>query len=128
MATVAVSDIATLLGRTITDPTEQDQIVAWIRQAEALIKVRLGPLENLDADAVKTVVEFAVVRHARNPDAITYSTIDDYSERRDSDAARPSIFITAEEWALLEPATADDRDAFTINTIPAAAQNRGAWW
>jgi hypothetical protein len=103
MAYALVSDVATTLGRTISDATEIDQVNAWISDAELIIHARLGDLSALDAGVLRLVIKEAVARRVRNPDGKDNERIDDYSYGLVDDAKKVGISITDEEWAMLSP-------------------------
>ena len=103
MSYASVSDVATTLGRAVTDPLEVDQINGWIGDAETIVSLRLGDLSNLDAKTLKLVVKEAVARRVKNPDGKSNERIDDYSYGLVDDAKKVGISITDEEWVMLSP-------------------------
>lgn len=114
MSYAIVEDVATTLGRPITDADEIRQVQAWIGKVERRIQRRLGPLDTLDAEALKDVISESVARRVRNPEGKKSERIDDYSYSLDTDAARSGLYITEEEWELLIP-DIDPDATFTIN-------------
>lgn len=120
MAYALVSDVATTLGRAITDATEVDQVNAWISDAELIIRSRLGDLSALDADVLRLVIKEAVARRVRNPDGKDNERIDDYSYGLVDDAKKVGISITDEEWAMLSP-DGSSSGAFMPTATP-------QWW
>lgn len=132
MTYALVTDVATEIGRPITSPEEVEQVNQWISFVEAMIRARLGAdrFNALDADVAKLVVTAAVGRRVKNPDGKYQERIDDYSYSLTTDAAKAGLYITAEEWELLSPATATG--AFTIRPGGAPygqyAWLTGDWW
>jgi hypothetical protein len=106
---VAISDIETALGRTLT-ASEQAQANQWITDALMLVEVRLGDLTELNQAALDYVVREAVVARFRNPDGYQSESIDDYTYRHGTETRR--VTILPEWWDLLTPAGASA--AFTI--------------
>lgn len=106
--TVAITDIETALGRTLTD-SEQAQANQWISDALMLVEVRLGDLAELNQSALDYVVREAVVARFRNPDGYQSESIDDYTYRHGAETRR--VTILSEWWALLSP----NSEAFTIS-------------
>lgn len=98
--TVAVSDIETALGRTLTS-TEQDQVGQWIADARLLIEARLGDLALLDQARLDYVTREAVVSRFRNPEGFQSESIDDYTYRHGAETRR--VTILPEWWNLLDP-------------------------
>ena len=101
MAYATVIDVATSLGRPITDPDEQAQITNWISKTERIIAARLGNLDNLDRQILADVISEVVARRARNPDGKRNERIDDYSYTLDAAASAVELTLTADEWARL---------------------------
>lgn len=101
MAYATVIDVATTLGRPITDPDEQNQITNWISKTERIISARLGSLDNLDRQILADVISEVVARRARNPDGKRNERIDDYSYTLDAAASAVELTLTADEWARL---------------------------
>lgn len=101
MSYATVIDVATTLGRPITDPDEQAQILNWISKTERIISARLGNLDNLDRQILADVISEVVARRARNPDGKRNERIDDYSYTLDAAASAVELTLTADEWARL---------------------------
>lgn len=101
MAYATVIDVATTLGRPITDTDEKAQILNWIAKTERIIAARLGHLDNLDRQILADVISEVVARRARNPDGKRNERIDDYSYTLDAAAAAVELTLTADEWARL---------------------------
>ena len=101
MSYATVIDVATTLGRPITDPDEQAQILNWISKTERIIAARLGNLDNLDRQILADVISEVVARRARNPDGKRNERIDDYSYTLDAAASAVELTLTADEWARL---------------------------
>lgn len=98
--TVAVSDIETALGRTLTS-LEAAQADQWIADALMLIGARLGDVTLLDQARLDFVVREAVVARFRNPDGYQSESVDDYTYRHGSETRR--VTILPEWWNLLDP-------------------------
>lgn len=101
MSYATVIDVATTLGRPITDPDEQNQITNWISKTERIISARLGNLDSLDRQILADVISEVVARRARNPDGKRNERIDDYSYTLDAAASAVELTLTADEWARL---------------------------
>lgn len=101
MAYATVTDVATTLGRPITDPDEQNQITNWISKTERIIAARLGDLAALDRQILADVISEVVARRSRNPDGKRNERIDDYSYTLDAAASAVELTLTADEWARL---------------------------
>lgn len=101
MPYVIPSDVATNIGRTLTD-TETAQALLWIGWAEATIERRKA-LDTLDLETLKMVVTEAVTRRLRMPDPIaqTSVSIDDGSVTQSFRGATGLIEILPEWWAAL---------------------------
>lgn len=132
MAYADVDDVAVRLGRAVSDAAEEEQIEAWLDEAEQIIAGRIRDLAARIADGRITVATVAlvearaVVRKVKNPDGKQNERIDDYSYGLVEDAAKGEIFITDDEWALLLGTTASGSGAFTIR--PAGWANRAQPW
>jgi hypothetical protein len=124
-----VDDVATRLGRPITDPAEIAQVTAWLGDVEILIRSRVPTLDELvlagtPTELVVVMVESnAVVRMVRNPDGKTQERIDDYSWGMPADPDAGTLYLTDAEWGLLEPGSSDG--AWTIR--PGREWVNGTW-
>lgn len=107
--TVAVSDIETALGRTLTS-LEAAQADQWIADALMLVEVRLGDPALLNQSALDYVVREAVVARFRNPEGYASESVDDYTYRHGSETRR--VTIIDDWWRLLSPARSSS--AFSI--------------
>lgn len=107
--TVAVFDIETALGRTLTSQ-EINQANQWIADARMLVEVRLGDLTLLNQGALDYVTREAVVARFRNPEGYSSESIDDYTYRHGAESRR--VTILDEWWRLLSPAGSSS--AFTV--------------
>lgn len=123
--TASVKDVATQLGRDITDPLEVNQITAWLEMAELVIRQRYPNLDQLIAsgrisqDAVDMVEASAVARHSLNPEGYTSKSerIDDYQQTYGMTNSTTGITFTDTEWALLTPSDSGAEGAFTITPM-----------
>lgn len=109
MTVAQVSDVATAIGRPITDTAEQGQVSYWLDAAEMMISARLGDITALDEAKVKYVEIEAVAARLSNPEGYATESIDDYTYRLPSETRR--VTILPEWWELLCPAT--DAEAFS---------------
>jgi Phage protein Gp19/Gp15/Gp42 len=129
MTYAPVDDVATRLGRPITEPPEVAQVEAWLADTELLILARVPDLDALVAagdptqGAVVMVESNAVVRMVRNPDGKTQERIDDYSWGLPANPQAGTLYLTDTEWGLLEPGASEG--AWTIR--PYAATGAGTW-
>ena len=129
MSLVNLADVASRLGRPITDTAETDQVLAWIGDIEAVVRGRIPDLDQRIADGAPSaevavmVLANAVVRKIKNPDGKQNERIDDYSYGLTEDAARGELFLTDAEWLLLLPAGGSG--AFSVR--PSFEPDRGAY-
>lgn len=128
-----VHDVATRLGRPITDPDEVAQVLAWLTDVEAMIRARIP---NLDlrvaeecpaADVVTMVEASAVVRKVLNPEGKVSEDIDDYRYRLSENSSRGELFLTEEEWALLSPARGGGAFSVRPSFEPDGYGRYGVW-
>ena len=101
MAVATLDDVATSLGRPITETTEVAQVAQWLGDAEMQIRLRFPDLSALDQQVLAYVEREAVVSRLRNPDGYQYESIDDYRYGLPAESRR--ITITDEWWAMLAP-------------------------
>lgn len=133
MTYAVFTDVATRLGRTISDALEIAQINAWISDAESLMRERIPGIDasvvlnTPTLDTVKSVIANVVVRKANNPEGKKDERIDDYSYGLHADAARPDIHFTDDEWARLMPAAAGKEGAFTAVSTGTILAKSGQW-
>lgn len=118
MTYATVSDVATRLGRPISDAAEIAQVNAWLGDVESIIEARVGPLAiavtagTLTTGTIVRVECQAVIRKVQNPDGKVAENVDDYGYRYNENVRRGELFLTDEEWASLTPASSSA--AFTI--------------
>ena len=130
MSFANVTDVATRLGRPITDADEIAQVNAWLGDISALIEARIPDIADrvaggVPSTAVVAMVEAnAVIRKVQNPEGKVSEDIDDYRYRLNENARRGELFLTDEEWALLEPGSGEG--AFTI--VPGGVKAREGSW
>lgn len=130
MAFANLKDVSDRLGRPITDPSEVDQVNAWIADVSTIINARIPDLTDrlddgrLRSEVLAFVTATAVIRKVKNPDGKQNERIDDYSYGLTEDAAKGELFLTADEWALLLGDQSDG--AFTIG--PSLAHLRQGRW
>ncbi len=109
MTFATVPDVSTRLGRPITNPNEVAQVEAWLEDIEALILARIPDLADLvtagspTVQAVVMVESNAVIRKLKNPDGKVSEGVDDYNYRLNENARKGELFLTDDEWELLEP-------------------------
>lgn len=106
MAVATFENVATAIGRPITDTAEQGQVTYWLDSVELQIKSRLGDVADLDQDIVRYVEVEAVATKMVNPNGYQSETIDDYTYRFGTETRR--VQILDEWWDLLRPATASE--------------------
>lgn len=129
MTYASVDDVATRLGRPITEPVEVAQVTAWLGDVEAIIRARIPDLDAQVAagtpteDTVVMVEANSVVRMVRNPEGKTQERIDDYSWGLPANPNAGTLYLTDVEWGLLDPTGSDG--AWTIR--PYARTGNGTW-
>ncbi|HLR96184.1 MAG TPA: Gp19/Gp15/Gp42 family protein [Jiangellaceae bacterium] len=129
MALVNLDDVASRLGRPISDPDEVDQVIAWTGDVEAIIRARIPDIDQRivegepSAEVVTMVAANAVVRKVNNPTGKQNERIDDYSYGLTEDAARGELFLTDDEWALLMP----DSGLGAFSVRPSYEPDRHPW-
>lgn len=118
MPYVEPADVATTLER---DAPDSDSLTykaweQWIADAETQIRARLGDLDKLDEYVLAYVIREAVAEKVRNPQGVkqTSIAIDDGSVSKTYSGGTGQVTILDKWWAMLTPAKADDRGAFTI--------------
>lgn len=130
MTYASVQDVATRLGRPISDEAERAQVEAWLGDIENIIVGRIPDLADRiqagkpTADVVKMLEANAVVRVVRNPDGKIQERIDDYSYGL-AQSTRAGLYLTDDEWALLSPGGSDG--AWTIHPASSEYLRRGQW-
>lgn len=130
MAVITYTDVATTIGRPISDQNEQDQVTQWIADVELLLAARLGDL---------TSSTVASILAARDQDLLAYVERESvaarmrYAADRNSEAVdQPSedgFFIRVLEpwWALLDP-TDSGSGAFSVRPyFEADTADSSAW-
>ncbi|WP_372672978.1 Gp19/Gp15/Gp42 family protein [Amycolatopsis kentuckyensis] len=121
MAYATLEDVVKSLGRPIAAGSLQgDQVEQWLSDVELIIRARLGDLaaliaaDQLDVEALVYVERESVIRKVRNPEGKVSEDIDDYRYRLNADAAKGSIFVTDDEWALLAPQASPAAGAYSV--------------
>jgi hypothetical protein len=121
MAVTLVEDVATAIGRPISDADENAQVQQWISDVELLIGARLGDLTLLDQDLLAYVEREAVVarmryRQDRNSQRST-------GNEDDTDTGEEHYFLRILDpwWALLSPGKTEGgafsvRPGFDVDT------------
>lgn len=98
MAVISYEDVATAIGRPISDTDEQEQVTQWIADVEMILGARLD-LDALDegvnSDLVQYVVREAVIARMRHRS----------ESAEDSGETESNYFLTILDpwWALLDP-------------------------
>lgn len=105
MSVATIDDVATSLGRPALTAEESAQWERWLDNAEMQIRLRLGPVDLLDQEALAFVEAESVILKIRNPDGKQNERIDDYSYGRASANAQGQIVILPEWWNMLDPST-----------------------
>lgn len=105
-------DVLVRLRRSAYDPGEQDQIAAWLDDAEVAIRARLVNLDQLVAagtvspDTLKSVMARAVARVALNPEGWRTEAFDEeWGPTRDQALSTGQVYISDDEWSQLMPWT-----------------------
>lgn len=114
MAVIDVTEVATAIGRPISDNDEVDQVTQWIADVELLIGARLGDITTLDQDLLRYVVREAVIarmRYREDRNSQRGNTSED-----DTDTGEEHYFLRILNpwWALLSPPTNAITSAFSI--------------
>ena len=126
MAVAKYTDVEVILKRPIVTP-ELEQVNWWLTGVELLIATRLGPVANLNQDAVKYVEAEAVAAKVRrtsgspsDESSITVSVDDGSVTRRWDQAASVGLDdITPEWWELLAP----KRESVAFSTRPGSTRD-----
>lgn len=107
MAVATYADVAVALGRPIASEDQQAQVEWWLSGVEMFIVARLGPVADLDGDAVKYVEAEAVAKKVRRSSSDGASSItvnvDDGGVTRRFENHVSADDITDEWWGLLDP-------------------------
>lgn len=108
MAHATPQDVTDRLGRPLS-PAQETQVLAWLGDAERIIRRRLPTLDALvtagqiaAGDLVSVEAE-AVIRKLNNPEGLLEYAVDDARYRRDAVTSRGTVYITDDEWATLLP-------------------------
>lgn len=99
MPVITYTDVATAIGRPISDAAEQAQVAQWIADVEMILAVRLGDLDDL-TEATEQVVAY-VVR-----EAVIARMRHRADSTNDAEAvSEDNYFLRVLEpwWALLDP-------------------------
>lgn len=124
-----VDSVNAYLGRTLSGD-ELRQAEFFLKSVEAAIISRVPDMAaRLASGAVaqellESVIAGVVVRKLTNPDGKMSERIDDYSYQRYPDAAKASLWLTDDEWALLLPDS--HRGAFSVR--PSFGPGWGRRW
>ena len=125
MAVITYTDVATVIGRPISDTDERAQVTQWIADVEMLIGARLGDLTLLDQSLLAYVEREAVAARMRykadrNSQRTNVSTDD-----VDSGLEHYFLRVLDPWWALLSPGTSESTGAFSVRPSFDADT---AWW
>jgi hypothetical protein len=107
MATAVASDVEARLDRSLRT-SEVQFAETLLDDVEVMLLARIPDLltrfsvEPLLARLVITVEATAVARVVRNPNGRKSETIDDYSWTRDTAVSAGALYVSDDEWALLE--------------------------
>lgn len=102
MAVITYEDVATGIGRPISDEDEQAKVEQWIHDVEMLLGVRLGDLADLNQNVLAYVEREVVIAWMRERSA--------RSDRTDGEST-PAITLAAlldPWWSLFTTSTEDD--------------------
>lgn len=126
MSIATIDDVAIRAGLDSVPDATRSQIRAWLDDVDVLICSRIPDYAERVTTGripkrVAVMVECrAVIRKLANPEGKTSEQIDDYSMRFSEGFARGEVFLTDEEWGLLDPHLGKDTGgAFGISTLPA---------
>lgn len=114
MAVATVDDVATSLGRPITDSNEVAQVDMWLGDAEMQIRLRMGDVTLLDQEAVAFVEREAVVLKMRNPEGYSSESVDDYTYRWGQETRQ--VVIRDEWWTMLSPSRLGTAYSITVSS------------
>ncbi len=124
---VTPADIAIEIGRAVpsSSDTTYIQYQTWIADALFLIRSKLGPIEDLDAETVDYVVRQAVTAHARRPDDATQVSVsvDDANSSRTYRSSKGRVEIIDDWWAMLSPPDNTAGRAFSIRPFGSSANH-----
>jgi hypothetical protein len=87
--------------------SEEPYVQALLNDAWAIASSQIPALISLDvaspaADVVRAVLSAMVIRVLRNPEGVRTWSVDDYSQTRDASVAGGSLYLSAEELALID--------------------------
>ena len=116
MAVATINEVAVSLGRPITETDEVAQVKQWLEDAELQIRLRLGPVADLDQQALAFVEREAVVARMRNPQGYQYEAIDDY--RYGLPASSRQVTILDEWWDMLTPSGSSTAFSIRAGGVP----------
>lgn len=97
--------------------TDAQQNLAWvlIGDVSGIIRLRHSDIDariiagTPPADVVAGVVARSVLRVMRNPDGKISESIDDYTYRRADAVADGSLYVSTDDWLLLDPVASATR-------------------
>lgn len=117
--------------RPLTD-AEKDSAQELLDDAWAVLLGTVPDLESrmgsgaTSVSLVHFVVAAMVMRVLRNPNGVRQWAVDDYSETRDSSVAAGSLYVSADEVALLTGSAARRGGAFSVAPPPRTVRAPGA--
>lgn len=121
MAYANLNDVQTRLGRAISDEAEIAQVNAWLKDASGMIDERIPDLATriedgwVLASTVKRITAQSVIRKVKNPDGVTYESIDDHRQGYNEAMTKGELHFTDDEWdSLLAQPDTGGSGAFTI--------------
>lgn len=117
MAVIDYTDVATEIGRPISDSDEQAQVVQWIADVEMLIGAKVPDLTTLDQKLLAYVERQAVaarMRYKQDRNSQRSNATDD-----DTDTGEEHFFLRVLRpwWSLLLPAGDNDATAYTVGVV-----------
>lgn len=129
--TTTVSDVATGLGRPISEGTETAQVTSWIERVEARVRDRIADVDARLTDPTymvryKGVVVDVVIRRILNPTGVKSEQIDDYRYDLGASHAAADLWPTADEWNELGAPSSGG--AFSIRPRYEGDQRETVWY
>lgn len=126
MAVATYEDVAVAIGRPISTQAERDQVEWWLSGVELYMVARLGPVDDLNEDAVRYVEVEAVAAKVRRSGTLESSitvAVDDGNVTRRYENAVTAGDITDEWWNLLDPSIGSG----TFSTRPYFEADDARW-
>ena len=117
MAVITYADVATAIGRPISDSNEQGQVTQWIADVELILTARLGDLSTYDQDVLAYVVREAVISRMRH-------RAESHEDKQPGSEDNFFIRVLEPWWYLLDPGESGSA-AFSVR--PSFDADEVAW-